>query len=146
MVHGLGRLYHCLLITKLSFRSGFPYPFGTLYQTTCFHGCLKFSNCIVHYINNKQNFVFLITLQHIMAIINCDLLVLMDSDHPAIQEFIPELEVRCHGSLSHSYVSHPSTPQSSLPSFLPPPSPFTLPFSLSLHRSLPLPGEAEIIH
>ena len=94
------------------------------------------SNCIVYYINDIQKFVFLITLQHIKAIINCDSLVLMDSDHPAIQEFIPELEVRCYGSLSHSYVSHPSTPQTSLPFSLLPP--FSLSLSL-LPSSLPPP-------
>ena len=32
--------------------------------------------------------------QHIKAIIKSDSLVLLDSDHPAIQEFISELEVR----------------------------------------------------
>ena len=102
------------------------------------------SNCIVYYINDKQKSVFLITLQHIKAIINCDSLVLMDSDHPAIQEFIPELEVRCHGSLSHSCVSHPSTPQSSLPSFLPLPFSF-IPSSL-LPSSLPLSFLPSFLH
>ena len=93
------------------------------------HVPMDVSNCIVYNINDKQKFVFLITLQHIKAIINCDSLVLMDSDHPAIQEFIPELEVRCHGSLSPSYICLSSFHSSVLPPFLSPSSllPSTLP-------------------
>jgi hypothetical protein len=35
-------------------------------------------------------------LQHIKAILRPDSLVLIDSDHPSIQEFIPELQVSVH--------------------------------------------------
>ena len=35
-------------------------------------------------------------IQHIKAILRADSLVLIDSDHPSIQEFIPELQVSLH--------------------------------------------------
>lgn len=35
-------------------------------------------------------------IQHIKAILRADSLVLIDSDHPSIQEFIPELQVSMH--------------------------------------------------
>ena len=81
-----------------------------------FHGCLKLLNCTVYCNHDKQKFVFII-LQHIKAIINSDSLVLMESDHPAIQEFIPELEVRYHGSLSLSLSSLSLVPRP-LPDFI----------------------------
>ena len=39
-------------------------------------------------------------LQHIKAIVQDDSLLLLDSDHPAIQEFTPELQVCCSNRIN----------------------------------------------
>ena len=63
----------------------------------CLSVCVMFIIC-VHMkrgVPGGTNPVITIYLfQHIKAIIKSDSLVLLDSDHPAIQEFIAELEVR----------------------------------------------------